>query len=54
VPCAFKAALAVQKRPGESIERMARRTVGERLRRDQVIPTMIDRIKALFAEPAAE
>jgi CRISPR-associated protein Cas1 len=54
VPCAFKAALAVEKRPAESIERVARRTVGERLRRDQVIPAMIDRIKALFAEPAAD
>lgn len=53
VPCAFRAALAVQKRPGESIERMARRTVAERLRRDQVIPTMIDRIKALFEEGPA-
>ncbi len=50
VPCAFKAALAAQKRPGESIERLARRIVGERLRREQVIPAMIDRIKALFAE----
>lgn len=53
VPCAFKAVLAVQKRPGESIERMARRTVGERLRRDQVIPAMIDRIKTLFTDSAA-
>jgi len=52
VPCAFKAALAVQKRPSESIERMTRRIVGERLRREQVIPAMIDRIKALFADQA--
>jgi CRISPR-associated protein Cas1 len=52
VPCAFKAALAVQKRPSESIERMTRRIVGERLRREQVIPGMIDRIKALFADQA--
>jgi hypothetical protein len=28
--------------------------VGERLRRDQVIPTMIDRIKALFVEEKPE
>lgn len=54
VPCAFKAVLAVQKRPGENLERMTRRIVGERLRRDQVIPSMIDRIKALFAEDDAE
>ena len=54
VPCAFKAALVAEKRPGESIERLTRRSVGERLRRDQVIPTMIDRIKALFAEEKPE
>lgn len=54
IPCAFKAALVVQKRPGESIERIARRTVGERLRRDHVIPAMIDRIKALFTELVAD
>jgi CRISPR-associated protein Cas1 len=54
VPCAFKAALVAEKRPGESIERLTRRNVGERLRRDQVIPTMIDRIKALFAEEKPE
>lgn len=54
VPCAFKAALVAEKRPGESIERLTRRSVGERLRRDQVIPTMIDRIKALFVEEKPE
>ena len=48
VPCAFKAALAVQRRPGDNIERVTRRTVAERLRRDGVIPAMIDRIKDLF------
>ena len=53
MPCAFKAALAAQKRPGDSIERLTRRSLGERLRRDQVIPAMIDRIKALFAEEPA-
>lgn len=54
VPCAFKAVLAVQKHSGENLERMTRRIVGERLRRDQVIPSMIDRIKALFAKGDAE
>ena len=54
VPCAFKAALAAEKLPNESIERLTRRSVGERLRRDQVIPTMIDRIKALFVEEMPE
>jgi CRISPR-associated protein Cas1 len=48
VPCAFRAALAVQRSPGHNIERVARKLVGERLRRDQVIPAMIDRIKSLF------
>ena len=48
VPCAFKAALIVQRRPGENIERVTRHVVAERLRRDQVIPGMIDRIKGLF------
>lgn len=53
VPCAFKAALVVQRRPGENIERVVRRTVAERLRRDGVIPAMIARIKELFAPPVA-
>lgn len=48
VPCAFKAALLVQRRPGENIERVTRRMVAERLRRDNVIPGLIDRIKDLF------
>ncbi len=48
VPCAFKAALIVQRRPGDNIERVTRRTVAERLRRDTVIPAMIARIKELF------
>ena len=48
IPCAFKAALVVQRRPGENIERVTRRIVAERLRRDGVIPAMIERIKELF------
>jgi CRISPR-associated protein Cas1 len=52
VPCAFQAALVVQKRPSQSIEQIARRMVGERLRRERVIPAMIDRIKSLFADEA--
>jgi len=50
VPCAFKAVALAQKRPGDPIERLTRRVVAERLRRDGVIPVMIDRIKELFAE----
>lgn len=49
VPCAFRAVLAVERSRGDLIERLVRRSVGERLRRDQVIPGMIDRIKTLFS-----
>ncbi|TNC12736.1 type I-E CRISPR-associated endonuclease Cas1 [Methylobacterium terricola] len=52
VPCAFKAAKAHEKRLTDPIEHLARRTVAERLRRDGVIPAMIDRIKTLFEEEA--
>jgi len=48
LPSAFKAAQIVQRRPTEPIERITRRLVAERLRRDGVIPAMIDRIKNLF------
>jgi CRISPR-associated protein Cas1 len=51
VPCAFRAAAIARKRPGDSIERIARRLTGERLRRDGVISTLIDHIKTLFIEP---
>jgi CRISPR-associated protein Cas1 len=54
VPCAFRAAAIVMKRPGDSIERVARRLTGERLRRDGVIPTLIDHIKTILAEPTEE
>lgn len=54
LPCAFKAAGLVARRPGENIERVTRRIVAERLRRDGVIPAMIERIKALLAEEPAD
>ena len=41
--------------PGENIERVTRRECGRTLSREQTIPKMIDRIKALFEaleEPA--
>jgi hypothetical protein len=38
---------------GESIERTTRKIVAERLRRDQVIPAMIDKIKGLFGDGVA-
>lgn len=50
VPCAFSAVAAWQKQPGNSLERMTRKMVGSRLRREQVIPTMIEKIKDLFVE----
>jgi CRISPR-associated protein Cas1 len=53
VPCAFKAVSLSRKRPSDPLERITRRLVAERLRRDSVIPAMIDRIKELFAEEKA-
>lgn len=52
VPCAFRAANVAHKRPGESLERLVRRHTGATLRREGVIASMIDAVKALFAEPA--
>jgi len=48
VPCAFKAAALVSRGRERSIERVTRRIVGARLRRDKIIPAMIDRIKELL------
>lgn len=53
IPTAFRAVAAMQKRPGENFERLVRRSVGERLRRETVIATMIDQIKQLFADKEA-
>jgi CRISPR-associated protein Cas1 len=53
VPQAFRAVALLRKRPQEGIERLTRRLVGETLRRDEVIATMIDRIKSLFEETEA-
>lgn len=52
VPCAFRAARLARERPGEPMERLARRLTGAALRKEGVIATMIDAIKELFAEPA--
>lgn len=54
IACAFRAAHLVERRPGENLERLVRRMVAERLRRDAVVPGLIDCIKALFGPPAAE
>jgi CRISPR-associated protein Cas1 len=51
VPQAFRAVALLKKRPQEGIERLARRLVGETLRREGVIAAMIDRIKTLLEEP---
>ena len=50
LPAAFKSAKAVTDDPTLNIERYTRRTVGEMLRTERVIPKMIDRIKALFED----
>jgi len=52
IPCAFRAAKRVAERPSENIERVTRRLTGETLRREQVIPAMIERIKALITAEA--
>ena len=52
IPVAFKAAGLAKKRPQDGIERIARRMAGERLTRDDVIATLIRRIKTILAEPA--
>jgi CRISPR-associated protein Cas1 len=54
IPRAFKAAGIAARKPGESIEKLTRRLTGERLRRDGVIPLLIDRIKLILSEPSSE
>jgi len=51
LPCAFRAMDVIRKRPGETIERIVRKLTGAAMRREQVIPSMIDAVKALLAEP---
>ena len=52
IPCAFRAAKRVADQRLDNIERVTRRSVGNTLAREQIIPAMIERIKSLFAEPA--
>ena len=52
LPTAFKSAKSVMDNPSISIERHTRRTTGEMLRTERVIPKMIDRIKVLFQDIA--
>ena len=49
IPCAFRAAKDVSERDLD-IERVTRRLTGHTLAREQVIPTMIERVKALFEQ----
>jgi CRISPR-associated protein Cas1 len=53
IPCAFRAAKAAAARPDMPVERLARRMTGGAIASEQVIPKMIERIKALIAEPDA-
>ena len=53
LPAAFKSARAVDDNPKLNIERLTRRTTGEMLRSERVIPKMIERIKTLFQDQAS-
>ena len=50
LPAAFKSARAVDENPFINVERQTRRTTGAMIRSENVIPKMIDRIKALFED----
>ena len=52
LPAAFQSAREVMDNPRLNIERHTRRTTGEMLRKERVIPKMIDRIKTLFQDAA--
>ncbi|SIQ15812.1 CRISPR-associated protein, Cas1 family [Paracoccus thiocyanatus] len=47
IPCAFKAARDVMAAPAENIERVTRRMTGRAISAEGLIPSMIERIKAL-------
>lgn len=53
VPAAFRAVQQFEKNPKEPLERHARRSAARALREHQVISSMIDRIKSLFAGDSA-
>lgn len=48
LPIAFQAVARAAKDTKQTIDRLVRRIASQRFRQDQVIPTMIDRIKELF------
>ena len=53
LPAAFTAAREIANNPGLNVERHTRRLTGEMMRKERVIPAMIDRIKDLFEDVAA-
>ena len=50
LPCAFRAMEVIRKRPDESIERIVRKLTGAAMRKEKLIPSMIDAIKALLSD----
>jgi CRISPR-associated protein Cas1 len=48
IPVSFEVVQLAQKRPGDKLERIARRLAGERMTQEKLIPSMIDNIKALL------
>lgn len=53
LPAAFRAVREFEKHPDDPLERHARRAAARALTEQQVIPSMIDRIKSLFDEKGA-
>ncbi len=53
LPCAFRSMEIVRKRPGEPIERIVRKLTGAAMRKEKLIPSMIEVIKSLLAESKA-
>jgi CRISPR-associated protein Cas1 len=50
LPVAFGAAREYEKHPEGTIERAVRKLAGRTFRKEQVIPTMIDKIKDLLKD----
>ena len=54
IPCAFRSVKRVETQPEANLERVTRRMIGETLAREGIIPAMIERIQALFEDPATK
>ncbi len=50
LPCAFRSMEVIRRRPDESIERTVRKLTGAAMRKEKLIPSMIDAIKALLSD----